>query len=263
MRILRSVRIAVVSVISLLICTTTPASAATGSTVVTQSLLPGVIVLAVQPTALMGAVTLNGGSQSSSGSLGLSTLTDARGTGAGWSLTATTTPFSNVATPVQTVGSIGSIVTGGSYTGTSAGTYTVTIATGGVLGVATYTVSGLETQAATATGVATALGTRGVTTTFAAATYVSGEQWTIAVNIIPASNISVTPSAVTAVSGSTTGVTAGSPYSFTTGSDPATIMSSTVGNGLGVYTNTPTLNLAIPAGTKAGSYVATVTETAS
>lgn len=250
------------SLLALIILLIAPASAAGGTTTVSQNLGAGLLALTVLPTATMSAATLSGnGSQTSTGSLGLMTITDARGSNAGWSLTATSTGFAKVNNPVQIVGTIGAIVTLGSYTSNTAGTYTVTIGTGGVLGTATYSVSGLETQTSTATGVAVPLGTRGLTMTFAGATYVAGEQWTISVDTIPASNLTLTPSAATVVAGSSSGVTAGSAYTYSTGSDPASIMTAASGSGAGIYTNTPGLSLQIPAGAKAGSYAATITET--
>ena len=128
--------------------------------------------------------------------------------------------------------------------------------------MATFTVSGLESQGTTTTGSGVAIGINGVTATFASATYQVGDSWTIRVDVLPVTGLSITPSAVTTVSGSSTGVSAGSPHTFSGTSDPATIMSALSGDGMGQYTNTPNLSLTIPANSYANTYTATITETA-
>lgn len=238
--------------------------AATGSTSVSQTITGGALNLSSTASVLLSSVTVNvASSQNATGNLGTVTITDSRGNGLGWSTTATSSHFVQVNTPIKQSGSNNTLTSGGTYSNAAGGTYTVTVSSGGASGVAQYTVSGLETQAATTTGSGVAIGTRGVTATFAAATYVVGDSWTIRVDVLPVTGFLVTPSAVTTVSGLSTGVTAGSAHTFTSTSDPTTIVVASSGNGMGSYTNNPALQLTVPASSFAGTYSATVTETLS
>jgi len=76
-------------------------------------------------------------------------------------------------------------------------------------------------------------------------------------------NLSITPGSLTIVSGSGTGVSAGTNHTFTSSSDAATLMNASVGNGNGEYQVSPTLNLTIPVGSYSGNYNTTMTITVS
>lgn len=237
------------------------ASAAT--TTVSQTVNAGTLGLTSGASTSLSSVTIDTSTaQTSTGNLGTVTVTDNRGSGVGWSVTATSTNFTKVNAAVKTAGSNSTVTSGGTYNNATGGTYTITINGGGASGVATFTVSGLETQTTTTTGSNIAIGTRGVTATFASATYVIGDQWTIRVDTIPVTGLTHTPGSVTTISGSSTGVTAGSATTFASTSDPATIMTASSGNGMGSYSNNPALSLTIPAATYANTYTATITETA-
>ncbi len=92
---------------------------------------------------------------------------------------------------------------------------------------------------------------------------VSCSDFTASTHTIGISNLTINPNngTLAVVSGSGTGVTAGSSHTFTNTSDAATIMTATLGNGNGQYTINPGLSLAIPVGSYAGNYTATITET--
>src|SRR5206468_12036465 len=122
-------------------------------------------------------------------------------------------------------------------------TYTITTASGGSSAVATFDVGGLESASGVTTGSSVAIGTRGVTATCAAATYVIGDSWTIRVDTIPVTNLTFTPNAFTTISGSSTGVSNGSAHTFSNTSDATTIMSATARNGMGSYSDNPALQL--------------------
>lgn len=235
--------------------------AATSSTTLTQQVLAGSLSISSGATASLSSVTESTSSQNATGNLGTVTVSDTRGTGVGWSATATCTNFTYINPAVVASGSNNTVTSGGTYNTATEGTYTITIATPGTAGTATFNVSGLETQTASVTGSNVAIGTHGVTATFAAATYVTGNSWTIRVDTNPVTNLTMTPSAVTTVSGSSTGVTAGSAHTFTSTSDAATIMSASLGNGQGSYSDNPSLSLSVPANSYADTYTATVTET--
>lgn len=241
----------------------TPTPSVLGTTTVSQTVNAGTLGLTSGSSVTLSAVTVNAAAaQNSTGNLGTVTVTDNRGSGAGWSVTATSTNFTAVNSAVKTVGSNNTVTSGGTYANAAGGTYTITIGTGGSAGTANFTVSGLETQSTTTTGSGVAIGTRGVTATFASATYVTGDSWTIRVDTIPVTGLTHTPGSVTTIAGSSTGVTAGTAVTFASTSDPATIMTASSGKGLGSYSNNPALLLSIPATTYANTYTATITETA-
>lgn len=81
-------------------------------------------------------------------------------------------------------------------------------------------------------------------------------QYKIGVN-----NLTVNPSQVQTVLGSSTNVVSGSSHTFTSTSDIATIISASSGAGMGNYEINPELGLLVPANTYAGEYSATLTLT--
>jgi hypothetical protein len=238
------------------------ADADSGSTTVTQQVNAGTLTISPQANASLSTVTVNAASsQNSTGNLGTVTVTDNRGSGVGWSATATSTNFTFINAAVKQSGSNNTVTSGGTYSNSTGGTYTITITTGGAAGAAEFSVSGLESASNQTTGSGVAIGSRGVTATFASATYVIGDSWTIRVDTIPVTNLTFTPNAFTTISGSSTGVSNGSAHTFSNTSDATTIMSATAGNGMGSYSDNPALQLSVPAATYANSYTATVTET--
>lgn len=244
-----------------LACIMLPSASMAATTTVTTTVNPGTLSLTNPAAAALSSTTITAtGVQSSVGSLGTLKVTDSRGTGAGWILTASISNFTKAAVS-RVTGTVGNITASGTYTGATSGKYTVTIQTGGPVGTATYTVSGLETQTATVSGASAPLGTKGLTLAFDAASYASGDQWTVDVSSIPASNFMITPGNVVAFSGSTSGVTAGPIKAFADSNDIATVMTASAGSGLGEYGNTPNLSLTIPASARSGSYTATLVET--
>lgn len=240
-----------------------PLQVANGAeTITTQELTSSTLSIGSQPTASLSTATVNStASQNTTGNLGTVTITDDRGSGAGWSTTATASHFTAINAAVMTSGANNTVTSGGSYDNASGGIYTITIDGAGDTGVATFTVSGLETASTTVTGTDIAIGTHGVTATFASASYEVGDQWTIRVDIIPVTGLTMTPSVVTTIAGSSTGVTAGSQHTFSDTTDPTTIMSASSNNGMGSYSNNPALELIIPANSYANTYSATIIET--
>jgi hypothetical protein len=238
-----------------------PAHAAT--TTLSQDITGGSLTLSNSGDQSLGSASVSTSNQNTTGSLGTITVTDARGTGVGWNATATSTHFIKVNSAVKTSGSNNTLTTDGTstYSSATAGTYTITISTGGGVGVAKYDVSGLESASGVTTGAGVSVGTRGVTVTFASATYVIGDSWTIRVDVIPVTGLRVTPGSLTTIAGSSTSVTAGSQHTFTTTSDATALITAAAGFGLGSYSVTPDLQLTVPANSFANSYTATVTET--
>lgn len=253
----------VVSEMFTTVSNTPQANAATATTNVTQDVNAGVLSISNGGDQTMSAASVSLNSQNTSGSLGTITVSDARGTGVGWSATATSTHFIKYNSPVTVSGANNTltVANNATYNNATGGTYTVTIDTGGSAGVATFDVTGLETANDVTTGTGVSVGTRGLVLNFAAATYVTGDSWTIRVDVIPVTGFQITPGSLTTISGLSTNVTAGSAHTFSGTNDATALITASTGYGLGSYSVTPSLQLTVPANSYANSYVATVVET--
>lgn len=244
-----------------------PVGADTGATTITANVNAGTLSIAPPASANLSAVNVDvASSQNSTGSLGTVTVTDNRGSGVGWSATATSSHFYKYQNPVMTGGSNNTVSVGAGstfYTGT-AGTYTITITGGGAVGVATYSVEGpgSDNNSGT-TGTDVNIGSKGLKATFASATYTTSDSWTIRVDTIPVTGFQITPGSLTTIAGSSTNVTGGSIHTFSNTSDSTSLItaSSAGGYGMGSYSVTPDLQLTIPANSYANSYTATLTMT--
>lgn len=239
------------------------ASAAT--TTMTQAVNAGSLTIGNSGAQVLTDASVSISNQDTTGSLGTITVTDNRGTGVGWTATATSSHFIKANTAVKVTGSNDTVTTdaASTYSSSAVGTYTITINIGGAVGVATFDVSGLETASAVSTGSGSgiAIGTRGILANFAAATYVTGDSWTIRVDIIPVTGFRVTPGSLTTISGSASNVSAGSQHIWSTTSDATTLVTASTNYGMGSYSVAPDLLLTVPANSFANSYTATVTET--
>jgi hypothetical protein len=241
------------------------ANASSATTLINQDVTGGSLTISNTGDQSLSSTQVSTTSANTTGSLGTITVTDNRGSGAGWSATATSTHFIKVNSAVMTSGSNNTVTSdsGSTYSSATQGTYTITITTGGTVGNAIFSVSGLESASNQTTGAGVAIGTRGVTATFASATYVIGDSWTIRVDVIPVTNLSVNPGSVTIITGSGTNVTAGGSHTFSSTSDATALISASYNYGLGSYSVTPSIQLTVPANSYANSYSATVTETVS
>lgn len=244
------------------------AHAATASTTLTQDVTAGSLTISNSGNQSLTSTSVSTSNQNTTGSLGTITVVDNRGTGAGWSTTATSTHFLFFNSPVTTGGSNNTVTvnTGSTFNQSTGDTYTITISTGGSVGTAKFTVTsrnGDNNATQTTTGTGAAVGADGLLVDFAAATYTTSDSWTIRVDVIPVTGLQVTPGSVTTNSGSSTNVTAGGAHTFSSTSDAATLFSASAGYGLGSYSVTPSLQLTVPANSYANTYTATVTETVS
>lgn len=237
----------------------------TASTNLTQTVNGGSLTISNTGDQSLSSANVSTSNQNTTGSLGTITMTDNRGTGVGWSTTATSTEFYKYNTPVKTGGSNNTLSISSASTpwaSPSADTYTVTITGGGSVGTATYSVAGTTGDSSSGTtGADVNAGTHGLKITFASATYTTSDAWTIRVDEIPVTGLQVTPGALTTISGTSTNVTSGSAHTFTTTSDQATLATASSNYGLGSYSVAPSLQLTVPGNSYANSYTATVTET--
>ncbi len=239
------------------------AGATSSSTTLSQDLTSGTLTISNTGGQTLTAGAVSTSSQLTTGSLGTITLVDNRGTGVGWSATATSTNFIKYNNPVTTGGTNDtlSVDSTSTYDSTTGGTYTVTITTGGSVGTAKFDVSGLETATGVSTGASVSVGTRGLVLDFAAATYTTSDSWTIRVDVIPVTGLQITPGTLTTIAGSSSNVTAGSVHTFTDTADATDLITASSGYGMGSYSVAPALQLTIPASSYANTYTATVVET--
>ena len=220
-------------------------------------------------TVTLSALNVSSASQNFTGTL-TTTVNATNGTGAAWSQTITATRGGGGAAPTPTVTTQTSPLATIDTTNTNfqpATTlahssehcvYTVTVGTGGAVGTATYSVTlsgsgctdGTMQSAVITAATNNAVGNSGLKINFPAGTYVAADSWKVVLDEIDYSQITVTPATPTATSGSLTGVTAGSSGAFSGASltsSARTIMSATVGNGMGAHScstsiSIPTIN---------------------
>ncbi len=232
---------------------------------VRQDVTGGNLTISQTGDEYMATVSASVNHQDTAGDLGTVTVTDNRGSGAGWSATAQSTNFYKYNNPTTTSGS-NTILLGSStpYATSSGGIYTITIGdTGGTSGVATFDVSGLESANEVLTGSNVAIGTRGLYVNFNDTDYATGDQWTVRVDTIDVTRFSVTPGSVTTISGSSTNVTGGSLNFFDSTVENVALITAPANYGMGSYSVAPALGLGIPGNSYASEYVARITLTAS
>lgn len=239
------------------------AQAATTNMDVTVS--TGSLSLTSSASATLSGATVSTSAATSTGSIANVSVTDTRGSGAGWSATMTSQHFTATSSVTLLSGSNSTVTFTGRYDGLDGvldpnGTFIVEITTGGAAGVAVFKwtdPAGNETTSVT-TGANIAL-SNGITAQFDTATYVIGDKWSIGVDVFPYTGFQVTPGTITAASGSTTGVTAGS-AEFLAGSgatsDAKTLMTATINNGMGDYDQAPSLSLGVHENSLIGTFTA-------
>lgn len=238
------------------------------STTMDVTMSAGSLTIAAPGTATFTGKTVLTTDQDTDGVIGDATdnnttgveVTDTRGTGAGWSLTMTTTNLTIREDDVKLSGSNDDVTSGGTYDGALGiqvqyPSFVVEITTGGIPDGATaeysYWEPGTDPSGAAdgtaikATDSAVEL-SNGVTISFTlATTYVGGDKWSILVDVFPyndtpgSTGLEISPSAIHADSGSAEGVNAGSGNQFFSGSavtsEALTVMTATADHGQGDY----------------------------
>lgn len=197
------------------------------------------------------------------------TVNDDRGGSPGWTATIKATHLTVIRPAQMLQGNNNTVSSSGSYDGTLGVAnpnhrYVLTITVGGAVGTAKFDVSGSETQTNITTGSLVSIGTKGVRADFDVATYVVNDEWQILVDTLPYTAISVSSGSITANSGSLTGVTAGSGGALSgsgSTSNEMTIMSATIGNGTGNYSQDESLTLTIHQNTVFGNFSGVATFT--
>ncbi|MDP2930292.1 MAG: hypothetical protein Q8N56_01640 [bacterium] len=188
----------------------------------------------------------------------------------GWSATLTSTNLTSLSSTVIVIGSNNNVSFSGTYDGTygvlaPVGSYIVEITLGGGVGIAKFKwtdpLGNVTTNVATASSVALS---KGVSVNFGVATYQVGEKWLATVDVLPYTGLTVTPSDITLISGSLTGVQKGALGALTGAgvtSNSKTMMLASLDYGIGIYQQTQSLELNIPANSVNGSFQGTITMT--
>lgn len=210
----------------------------------------------------MESKTVSGTAQNSTGTVSV-TVNDDREGSPGWTLNVTASHITLIRPAIKTSGTNDTVTSAGTYDGTLPGNsppikkYTLAIAQGGPVGTATFDVSGEETAANITTGSFVAIGTKGVRANFDVATYQAGNEWTIPIDSLPYTDMTVSPGNITVNSGSGTNVMAGASIQLIGSgvrSDSKLVMQATAGYGTGNYTIVVDLSLSIHPYCLAGNY---------
>lgn len=246
------------------------ASAATTS--VDLAISAGTLSLASSATVTLSGLTVSTSAATSTGSIANVSVTDTRGSGAGWSAVITSEHFTSTSTVKLLSGGNSTVDFTGTYDGLDGildpnGTFIVEITTGGAVGTAVFKwtdPAGNETI--TVTTASTVALSNGITAEFSTATYVVGDKWSVGVDVFLYTGFRIAPGSVTASSGSLTGVTAGS-TEYLSGSsatsDAKTLVTAAVNSGFGDYDQAPTLDLQVHANSLSGTFKADATITVS
>lgn len=239
------------------------AEAASVSTVITQKILPGNLGI-IMPSYITFSYIISNATyaQVSTALLKNITIFDLRKTdNIDWSVIASCSDLVAINSAVKQEGFNDTVSSGGTYNDTRGGAYRIIIIKGGKAGVAKFAVSGLESMTNLTTGTDVAIGTRGLTATFAPAIYLPGDSWVIRVDTIPASNLTIIPQSLRALSGSSANVVLGNKHTFSGKNDTALIMRAHQGQKANNFSTDLLLSLKIPPFTYSNTYIATLTIT--
>lgn len=244
-------------------------AASTANTQVRQSIIGGALTIAQNGDQRMATATASINHQDTHGNLGTITVTDSRGTAAGWTAYATSSNFYAYNEPVNGATTSGTWVNLGESTvpfaTSSAGTYTITIEQGGAVGAATFNVTSTVANETNQYGVSTGsgndvpIGSYNLTLDFTPHNYVSGESWTVRVDTIPVERFRITPGAVTPVAPAvTTGLTPGALNFFDSPTENVNLIVADLDYGMGQFTQSPDLDLGIPSNSYINDYTARI-----
>ena len=245
------------------------------TTTVDVTMSAGTLALTSSGTATLAGQTVSTSSQTSTGSIANVSITDTRGSGAGWSAVMTSKNFTRRDTHKVIADADSDAFTGftGTYDGLDGvidpvGTFEVEVTTGGAISTAVFKwtdPAGNETTGVTTA--ATNVLSNGITVDWDdSATYDIGDIYAAAVDVFPYTVLTVTPQTTVAASGSLTGITDGSAGTLTgsaVDSDSFTLVTAAVNTGFGDYDQQENLSLTIHANSLDGQFTADATITVS
>ena len=230
----------------------------------------GSLGLTSSASATLTGVSVSFSAATTTGSVANVSVTDERGTGAGWSAVMTSEHFTATGTTRTLAGSNNTVSFTGDYDGLDGimdpnGNFNVKITGGGAVGVAIFQwtdpAGNTETGSTTASSVSLS---NGISVNFGATTYVVDDEWSANVDVFPYTGLTVTPSSITEVSGDGGGVSAGAEEILTgsgTISDSKTLMTGAANNSTGTYQQDEAMELNIHPNSLEGNFSADATIT--
>jgi hypothetical protein len=227
-------------------------------TSVQQTVLPGTLEISSVPSATMTAVQPGGIATSDDIT---TTVTDARGTAAGWTATAALGNFVHLGEVVQLGGHGVAPALSGTYERNVSGSYTIVIDQGGPVGTATYHTENVgDAQPTTPTSSAAPLALNGLYLHFQGS-YSPGDKWNIKADVIPAGNAKIIP--FSAAIGQYENISQMEESFFSGQWSQAPLAVAATGYGRGRYRFMPRLILNVPFEAATGDYTTTLIETVS
>lgn len=248
----------------------------TAGTSVGQTISSGILSITGPANVSLGSAVVGATSQSITGSISPVNVFDQRGTGVGWSSSLTIQNLTFTKSPSAFAGNTSPLINlnassrydGGCGVSTSPITYTISISSGGSVGTAKYSVSGGcsdSNQSNVTTSLSgNAVGSRGVTVNFPAGQYVTGNRWSIPVDVYPFSGILLTPQTPTAaIAGSDlNGLTSGTSANLSGGGTQSAsklLLTAAINNGMGSYNQDVNIQLTVHSLSLSGTYSGIIT----
>jgi hypothetical protein len=236
------------------------------NTSLAQVIGPGLLTLTAPDHALLSTITLNHAqNQTSSGSLGPTTIDDSRGSYVGWTVSATASNLVSYGTFTSDSGDPSPFSASGNYTPRSDVDYTLKLGNGSRglgLGKMDYTLyAGASIIVSGSIAASQPIGATGLNLIASDTNFTPLGTYHLHVHVIPISGLTITPVGVATISGAADGVTAGTAHTLTGTNDPVTLVSSPAGYGGGLYQAGANLSLAIPANAQPGVYSGQIIET--
>lgn len=272
-----SKHVALITLVGLLIV---PSLASAATTSVSQVMSGGSLSVSSDASASFTARTISSSEQSGTASVGLS-ISDTRGSGAGWTVTMTATPLTTTRIFADSANTGDMIMTQGTgkYTGAHGQIdheapcmLTYIVVTGGSAGTATFTVADNTVQNSSCTYDGSSTPTsqgdeftvhRGITADISGSG-TTGDKFYVLMDMYPGSDLSAVCNAAVATSGTTDQVSAGSCGAFSGSnvlSDSLTVLTAPAGYGLGTYTQQIDYTLTMHQNAIAGTYLGSLTFT--
>ena len=226
----------------------------------------GTATISAPASAALATKTVSTASQATTGTLDPVEVNSEK---VGWSATITSTHITSIGPTIILSGTNSAVSFSGTYDGTLGilepiGIYSVEITTAGAVGTAIFKwTDPLGVVTNNVTTAATVTLEKGVDVNFGAADYQVGEKWEVAVDVFLYGGLTVTPGAITVISGDTQ-VNAGSSEILTGAgsvSDPKSLMLANPDFGIGVYEQAENLDLTLKANSLNGNFEGTVTIT--
>ena len=242
-----------------------PVTADSGSLPITQVISPGSLTLQASDHAELSPVILSHTQgRTSTGVLTQATIDDSRGIAAGWSATATVSNLVSYGTFTDENGQPGPFTVHGTYAGNDDTDFTITLGnanSGPGLGQIGYELTQSSITTNSILLPTQLLGSSGLSFDAPDITYERWSVYHLHIHVIPATGLTITPTAITTLAGQSDQVVGGTAHTLSSVNDPVMLATAGIGSGEGLYQIGADLQLAIPSGTHPGIYNGVIIET--